>query len=40
MTGFQDVPVPGVWQNYGCDLHQYTNDWRLSVPDGIRRMSR
>ena len=26
MTGFQDVPVPGVWQNYGCDLHQYTND--------------
>ena len=22
---FVDVPVPGVWQNYGCDKHQYTN---------------
>ncbi len=22
---FQMVPVPGVWQNYGCDNHQYTN---------------
>ncbi len=22
---FQIVPVPGVWQNYGCDRHQYTN---------------
>lgn len=24
-VGFQAVPVPGVWQNYGCDGHQYTN---------------
>lgn len=22
---FKDVEVPGVWQNYGCDRHQYTN---------------
>lgn len=22
---FKFVPVPGVWQNYGCDSHQYTN---------------
>lgn len=23
--GFDTVTVPGVWQNYGCDCHQYTN---------------
>ena len=23
--GFDTVEVPGVWQNYGYDLHQYTN---------------
>ncbi len=23
--GFSPVKVPGVWQNYGCDTHQYTN---------------
>ena len=23
--GFDTVPVPGVWQNYGYDSHQYTN---------------
>lgn len=23
--GFDTVPVPGVWQNYGYDNHQYTN---------------
>ena len=23
---FTEVPVPGVWQNYGYDRHQYTND--------------
>lgn len=23
--GFGPVPVPGVWQNYGFDRHQYTN---------------
>lgn len=23
--GFDTVTVPGVWQNYGCDRHQYTN---------------
>ena len=22
---FITVPVPGIWQNYGCDRHQYTN---------------
>lgn len=22
---FENVPVPGVWQNYGYDSHQYTN---------------
>ncbi len=22
---FRTVDVPGVWQNYGCDCHQYTN---------------
>ena len=22
---FEQVTVPGVWQNYGCDSHQYTN---------------
>lgn len=25
LEGFQDVVVPAVWQNYGCDSHQYTN---------------
>lgn len=24
-AGFQRITVPGVWQNYGCDSHQYTN---------------
>ena len=23
--GFEEVTVPGVWQNYGYDSHQYTN---------------
>lgn len=23
--GYEDVTVPGVWQNYGYDCHQYTN---------------
>lgn len=23
--GFDRIPVPGVWQNYGYDRHQYTN---------------
>ena len=22
---YRSVPVPGVWQQYGCDRHQYTN---------------
>lgn len=25
LKGFDRVKVPGVWQNYGCDSHQYTN---------------
>lgn len=25
LSGFNRVKVPGVWQNYGCDRHQYTN---------------
>ncbi|MBE5997993.1 MAG: DUF4981 domain-containing protein [Sarcina sp.] len=24
-AGFEDIPVPGVWQNYSYDRHQYTN---------------
>ncbi len=24
-AGFEEIPVPGVWQNYGYDRHQYTN---------------
>lgn len=24
-SGFDDIPVPGVWQNEGYDCHQYTN---------------
>ncbi len=24
-SSFKEVEVPGVWQNYGCDSHQYTN---------------
>ena len=24
-SGFEEIPVPGVWQNYGYDCHQYTN---------------
>ena len=23
--GFGEIPVPGCWQNYGFDGHQYTN---------------
>ncbi|MDO5424090.1 MAG: glycoside hydrolase family 2 TIM barrel-domain containing protein [Eubacteriales bacterium] len=23
--GFDRIPVPGVWQNFGYDMHQYTN---------------
>lgn len=23
--GYDTIPVPGVWQNYGYDCHQYTN---------------
>lgn len=25
VSQFDDVSVPGVWQNYGYDIHQYTN---------------
>ncbi len=25
VSGYEEIPVPGVWQNYGYDLHQYTN---------------
>ena len=25
ISGFDEIPVPGVWQNYGWDRHQYTN---------------
>ena len=25
VSGFDEIPVPGVWQNYGYDTHQYTN---------------
>ncbi len=25
LRGFSDVPVPGMWQMYGVDHHQYTN---------------
>ena len=28
---FRQVPVPSVWQNYGCDSHQYTN-YRYPFP--------
>ena len=24
-AGFEEIPVPGVWQDYGYDCHQYTN---------------
>lgn len=24
-NGFDEIPVPGAWQNYGYDSHQYTN---------------
>ena len=24
-SGFQEVTVPGMWQSYGCDAHQYNN---------------
>lgn len=24
-SGFEEIPVPGVWQNFGYDCHQYTN---------------
>ena len=24
-SGFEEIPVPGVWQNYGYGFHQYTN---------------
>lgn len=27
MDGFEARPVPANWQNYGYDLHQYTNTW-------------
>ncbi len=23
--GYEEIPVPGTWQQYGCDNHQYTN---------------
>lgn len=25
--GYTEVPVPGVWQNYGFDIHQYLESW-------------
>ena len=25
ISGFDTIPVPGMWQNYGYDHHQYTN---------------
>ena len=25
VSGFDTIPVPGMWQNYGYDNHQYTN---------------
>lgn len=25
VSQFEDIPVPGVWQNFGYDMHQYTN---------------
>ena len=25
LEAFEEIPVPGVWQNYGYDRHQYTN---------------
>ena len=25
LSGFGEIPVPGIWQNYGYDSHQYTN---------------
>lgn len=25
VSGFEEIPVPGVWQNYGYGRHQYTN---------------
>lgn len=25
VSQFDDIPVPGVWQNFGYDIHQYTN---------------
>lgn len=25
VSGFDEIPVPGVWQNFGYDRHQYTN---------------
>ncbi len=25
IDGFEDIPVPGIWQNFGYDSHQYTN---------------
>ena len=24
-NGFGEIPVPGIWQNFGYDEHQYTN---------------
>lgn len=27
VSGFDRIPVPGVWQNAGYDTHQYTNIW-------------
>ena len=29
--GFEEIPVPGVWQNYGYGRHQYTN-YRYPFP--------
>ncbi len=25
VSGFDKLPVPGIWQNFGYDIHQYTN---------------
>lgn len=25
IDGFANIPVPGIWQNFGYDSHQYTN---------------
>jgi len=31
VSGFDTIPVPGMWQNFGYDKHQYTNQ-RYPIP--------